>query len=172
MEFNKISDKLLAAIKAIVGHDAVISQHDGMEKYSHDETEDLIYYPEVVVKPASPEQVSALMRFCNENLIPVTPRGAGTGLSGGALAVKGGVLLAMERFDKILNIDVQNLQATVEPGVITELFMDAAAAKGLLYPVDPASKGSCFMGEMYPMVQADREWLNMALFVNISSIWR
>ncbi|MDB5018157.1 MAG: glycolate oxidase [Mucilaginibacter sp.] len=86
------------------------------------------------------------MKLCNENLIPVTPRGAGTGLSGGALPVMGGLLIAMERFTKILAIDEQNLQATVEPGVITEEFMDQVAAKGLLYPVDPASKGSCFIG--------------------------
>jgi glycolate oxidase len=146
MEFNKITGEILSAIKAIVGEDAVISQHEGMEKYSHDETEDLIYYPEVVVKPTSTQEVSDLMKLCNQHLIPVTPRGAGTGLSGGALPVKGGVLLAMERFNHILNIDEENLQATVEPGVITEVFMDTVAEKGLLYPVDPASKGSCFIG--------------------------
>ncbi|HEY9002637.1 MAG TPA: FAD-linked oxidase C-terminal domain-containing protein [Mucilaginibacter sp.] len=146
MEFNKISGELLSAIKAIVGDDAVITQHDGMEKYSHDETEDLTYYPEVVVKSKSAEEISALMKLCNKHLIPVTPRGAGTGLSGGALPIKGGVLLSMERFNQILNIDEENLQATVEPGVITEVFMDAVAEKGLLYPVDPASKGSCFIG--------------------------
>jgi len=146
MEFNKITGELLSAIKLIVGDDAVLTTHDGMEKYSHDETEDLHYYPEVVVKPKSPQEVSALMKLCNEHLIPVTPRGAGTGLSGGALPVKGGVLLAMERFNHILNIDEESLQATVEPGVITEDFMNAVAAKNLLYPVDPASKGSCFIG--------------------------
>ncbi|HTD98045.1 MAG TPA: FAD-linked oxidase C-terminal domain-containing protein [Mucilaginibacter sp.] len=146
MEFNKMTAELLSAIKAIVGEDAVITQHDDLQKYSHDETEDLSYYPEVAVKPQSTQEVSQLMKLCNEHLIPVTPRGAGTGLSGGALAIKGGVLLAMERFNHILNIDEHNLQATVEPGVITEQFMDAVAAKNLLYPVDPASKGSCFIG--------------------------
>jgi glycolate oxidase len=146
MEFNKITAELLSAINAIVGDDAVITQHENMEKYSHDETEDLTYYPEVVVKPGSPEQISALMKLCNRHLIPVTPRGAGTGLSGGALPVKGGVLLSMERFNQILNIDEGNLQATVEPGVITETFIDTVAEKSLLYPVDPASKGSCFIG--------------------------
>jgi glycolate oxidase len=146
MEFNKISAELLLAIKAIVGDDAVIAQHEGMEKYSHDETEDLTYYPEIVVKPKSIEETSALMKLCNQHSIPVTPRGAGTGLSGGALAIKGGVLLSMERFNQILNIDEENLQAMVEPGVITEVFMDKVAEKGLLYPVDPASKGSCFIG--------------------------
>ncbi len=146
MKFNKITEDLLSAIKLIVGEDAVITQHASMEKYSHDETEDLHYYPEVVVKPKSPQEVSDLMKLCDENLIPVTPRGAGTGLSGGALPVKGGLLMAMERFNKILDIDGENLQATVEPGVITEEFMEAVAAKNLFYPVDPASKGSCFIG--------------------------
>jgi len=146
MIYNKITPDILKLIVAIVGNDAVITEHADLEKYSHDETEDLSYYPEVVVKPSSPQQISQLLKLCNEHLIPVTPRGAGTGLSGGALAVNGGLLLSMERFNKILNIDEQNLQATVEPGVITEVFMDAVAEKGLLYPVDPASKGSCFIG--------------------------
>jgi glycolate oxidase len=146
MPYNKITDDILAAIKSIAGDDFVITKHSDLEKYSHDETEDLHYYPEVVVKPGSPQEVSALMQLCNTHLIPVTPRGAGTGLSGGALPVMGGLLIAMERFNKVLTIDEQNLQAVVEPGVITEEFMDQAAAKGLLYPVDPASKGSCFIG--------------------------
>jgi len=146
MDFNRITDELLLAINAIVGGDAVITQRESMEKYSHDETEDLTFYPEVVVKPKSAEEISALMKLCSQHQIPVTPRGAGTGLSGGALPVKGGVLLSMERFNQILNIDEDNLQAAVEPGVITEVFIDAVAEKGLLYPVDPASKGSCFIG--------------------------
>jgi len=146
MPYNKITGDIIAAIKLIVGEEAVITQHTDLEKYSHDETEDLHYYPEVVAKPKSVDEVSALMKFCNEHLIPVTPRGAGTGLSGGALPVFGGLLIAMERFNQILAIDEQNLQATVEPGVITEEFMNEVQAKGLLYPVDPASKGSCFIG--------------------------
>ncbi len=146
MSFNKITPDILTAITSIVGVGAVITNHDGLEKYSHDETEDLHYYPEVVAKPKTTQEVSALMQLCNENLIPVTPRGAGTGLSGGALPVMGGLLIAMERFNQVLDIDEENLQATVEPGVITEEFMNRVAEKGLLYPVDPASKGSCFIG--------------------------
>ncbi|MDB5086059.1 MAG: glycolate oxidase [Mucilaginibacter sp.] len=146
MTYNKITENILTAIKQIVGENAVITRHADLEKYSHDETEDLHFYPEVVAKPKSTQEVSALMKLCNENLIPVTPRGAGTGLSGGALPVMGGLLIAMERFNKVLQIDEQNLQATVEPGVITEEFMNQVAAKSLLYPVDPASKGSCFIG--------------------------
>src|ERR1700735_3700118 len=137
MPYNKITSDILSAIKSIVGEDAVITEHSSLEKYSHDETEDLHYYPEVVAKPKSVEEVSALMRLCNDHLIPVTPRGAGTGLSGGALPVMGGLLIAMERFNKVLAIDEQNLQATVEPGVITEEFMKQVEDKGLLYPVDP-----------------------------------
>jgi len=146
MAFNKITDDLLTAFTAIVGADQIITLRDDLEKYSHDETEDLRYYPEVVVKPNSPQQVSALLKICNDSLIPATPRGAGTGLSGGSLPVMGGLMISMERFNSILQIDEDNLQATVEPGVITEVFMNAVAEKGLLYPVDPASKGSCFIG--------------------------
>ncbi|WP_184549927.1 FAD-binding oxidoreductase [Mucilaginibacter sp. FT3.2] len=146
MEYNKITPVILDTITAIVGAGNVITQHSELEKYSHDETEDLVYYPEVVARPQTPEEVAALMKLCTENLIPVTPRGAGTGLSGGALAIKGGLLIAMERFNKVLAIDEANLQATVEPGVVTEEFMNQVAAKGLFYPVDPASKGSCFIG--------------------------
>nr|WP_294949718.1 FAD-linked oxidase C-terminal domain-containing protein [uncultured Mucilaginibacter sp.] len=146
MAFNKINAESLAAITAIVGADAVLTSEAVMGDYSHDETEDLVYYPEVVAKPKDTQEVAALMRFCNEHLIPVTPRGAGTGLAGGALAINGGLMISMERFNKVLDIDEQNLQATVEPGVITEVFMNTVAEKGLLYPVDPASKGSCFIG--------------------------
>lgn len=146
MEFNKINQEILASIKNIIGENGVIVNHAELEKYSHDETEDLTFYPDVAVKPKSPEEIAALMKLCNENLIPVTVRGGGTGLSGGALPIKGGLLISMERFDHILDIDEENLQATVEPGVITETFMDAVAKRGLLYPVDPASKGSCFIG--------------------------
>ncbi|PAW94528.1 FAD-binding oxidoreductase [Mucilaginibacter sp. MD40] len=146
MDFNKITENILTRIKAVAGDSAVVTAKEEIADYSHDETEDLIYYPEVVVKPQTVEHISALLKICIEALIPVTVRGAGTGLAGGALPVKGGLLISMERFNNIIEIDEQNLQATVEPGVITELFMNAVAEKGLLYPVDPASKGSCFIG--------------------------
>ncbi|MGI4750283.1 MAG: FAD-binding oxidoreductase [Janthinobacterium lividum] len=146
MNFNTINEALLAQIKTVVGPAAVFTDREDLEDYSHDETEDLRFFPQVLVKPQTPEQISELMKLANQHQIPVTPRGGGTGLSGGALPIKGGLLIAMEWFNKIIEIDERNLQATVEPGVITEVFMDAAAEKGLLYPVDPASKGSCFIG--------------------------
>jgi len=114
--------------------------------YGSDETEDLNFPPAIVLKPNTPEEVSAILSYCHENQIPVTPAGARTGLSGGALSDHGGVLISMEKFDKIIEIDEKNHQVTVEPGVITQVLQDAAKEKGLFYPPDPASKGSCFIG--------------------------
>lgn len=119
---------------------------EGMEKYTHDETEDLRYVPEVVVLPEHVDEVSALLAFCNAHRIPVTPRGAGTGLSGGSLARYGGVMVSLERMNRIVRVDEENLQAHVEAGAITQHLIDAVAEKGLLYPIDPASKGSSFIG--------------------------
>lgn len=146
MQFNKINKNILKQFAQIVGDDFVLIGEEQLKNYSHDYTEDLSFLPEVVLKPASTEEVSAIMKICNRELIPVTPRGAGTGLSGGALPVHGGVLLSMERFNKIINIDERNFQATVEPGVINQVFQEAVMERGLFYPPDPASKGSCFLG--------------------------
>lgn len=146
MKYTKINSSHLEKIKNIVGINYVFYDAVTLEKYSHDETEDLRYFPEVVVLPVTSEEVSALLKLCNQEKIPITPRGAGTGLSGGALPINKGVLLSMERFNKIIAIDERNLQATVEPGVITQVFQEAVQEKGLFYPPDPASKGSCFIG--------------------------
>jgi glycolate oxidase len=144
--YTKITPDILDQISAAAGPQNVFTDESSLSNYSHDETEDLRYYPEVVVKPADTAAVSALLKLCNEKHIPVTPRGGGTGLSGAALPIFGGVLLSMERFKSIISIDTANLQATVEPGVITEEFINAVGEQGLLYPVDPSSKGSCFIG--------------------------
>jgi glycolate oxidase len=146
MPFNAISEENLKRITDIVGKANVITEREQLGKYAHDETEDLVYYPQVAVTPQNSLQISELMKLCNDNMIAVTPRGAGTGLSGGALAIHKGLLISLEKLNAIIDIDVRNLQATLEPGVITEEFMTAVAQKGLLYPVDPSSKGSCFIG--------------------------
>lgn len=114
--------------------------------YGSDQTEDLMFMPSVVLRPSSVEEVSAILKIANRYRVPVTPRAGGTGLSGGALAVHGGILLSMERFNRIVEIDERNLQARVEPGVINQVFRDAVEEKGLFYPPDPASKGSCHLG--------------------------
>lgn len=132
--------------KRILGAEQVLIDDASLFSYGHDETENLSFPPEVVLKPRTSEEISEVLKICNAARIPVTPRGAGTGLSGGALPHLGGVLLSTERMNQILQIDEQNLQVTTEPGVITEVLQDAVKAKGLFYPPDPASKGSCFIG--------------------------
>ena len=119
---------------------------ESLLKYGHDETEDLSFPPHVVVFPISTDEVSEIMKFCYENNIPVTPSGARTGLSGGALPIFGGVVLSLEKMNKIIKIDEENFQVTTEPGVITEVLQETVKEKGLFYPPDPASKGSCFIG--------------------------
>jgi len=117
-----------------------------LKNYSHDETEQLFSLPSIVIKPRTADEISSIMRICNRNRIPVTPRGAGTGLSGAAIPQQGGVLISTERMNSILFIDEKNLQVTTEPGVITEVLQNTVKAKGLFYPPDPASRGSCFIG--------------------------
>lgn len=144
--YNKITPLIIAQFKTIVGEGNVVFDKESLTHYSHDETEDLSYLPEVILKPRTPQEIAEILKICNKEKIPVTPRGAGTGLSGGALPVYGGVVISMERFNEILEIDDRNLQATVEPGVINQVFQEAVIAKGLFYPPDPASWGSCFLG--------------------------
>jgi glycolate oxidase len=146
MPFTEVSLDLISRFKAIVGKSNVILEEEKRFDYSHDQTEDYSFLPDVVLRPSSPEEISKIMRLCNEFLIPVTPRGGGTGLSGGALPIHKGVVISMENFNRILAIDELNLQATVEPGVITEVFQNAVKERGLFYPPDPASRGSCFIG--------------------------
>jgi glycolate oxidase len=130
----------------MVNADDVLIDNDNLEKYGKDETEDLIFKPEVVVKPKTVSQISDIMKFANAHKISVTARGSGTGLSGGALPIHGGIIISMERFNNILQIDERNLQATVEPGVINYVFQEEVKKAGLFYPPDPASWGSCSLG--------------------------
>jgi glycolate oxidase len=132
--------------KKILGEKYVLIDDESLYNYSHDETEDLHFLPDVVLKPKTAEEISAIVKICNSNRIPVTPRGAGTGLSGGALPHLGGVLLSTERMNSILFIDERNLQVTTEPGVITEVLQSTLKEKRLFYPPDPSSRGSCFIG--------------------------
>ncbi|MDP4149111.1 MAG: FAD-linked oxidase C-terminal domain-containing protein [Bacteroidota bacterium] len=143
---NLVDAELVQQFRQIVGEAHVLLDTTSLDAYGHDETEELHYRPELVLKPRSAEEIAAVMRICNERRIPVTPRGAGTGLSGGALPQLGGVLISMERMNTILRIDEANLQVMTEPGVITEVLQDAVRQKGLFYPPDPSSRGSCFIG--------------------------
>lgn len=136
----------LAEFKNIAGDSYVFTDLESLNQYAHDETENLHFLPDIVIKPGTAAEISSIMKICNANRIPVTPRGAGTGLSGGALPQLGGVLISFERMNSILDIDERNLQVTVEPGVITEVLQNAVKEKGLFYPPDPSSRGSCFIG--------------------------
>jgi glycolate oxidase len=136
----------LETFKKIVGEAYVLADEENLLHYGHDETEQLSYPPEAVLRPRTTEEIAAILKICNQDRIPVTPRGAGTGLSGGALPHLGGVLLSTDRMNSILQIDERNLQVTTEPGVITEVLQNAVKEKGLFYPPDPSSRGSCFIG--------------------------
>lgn len=146
MPIPEITVDIISQFEAILGTVNVILDEEKRQEYAHDKTEDYSFLPSIVLKPGTTEEVSRVMKVCHEHRMPITARGAGTGLAGAALPTHHGVVLSMERFSKILNIDELNLQATVEPGVITEVFQNAVKEKGLFYPPDPASSGSCFLG--------------------------
>lgn len=130
----------------IVGQSFVFLDQETRNQYGHDETEDYVFPPSVVVKPGNAQEIAAILRLANEFKMPTTPIGAQTGLSGGALSIYEGIGLSMERLNKIIEVDEQNLQVTVEPAVITQVLREAVADKGLFYPVDPSSMGSCWIG--------------------------
>ncbi len=136
----------IEAFKKIVGDQFVFVDEESLKNYGHDETESLHFPPDIIIKPRTAEEISAILIICNKEKIPVTPRGAGTGLSGAALPHLGGVLLSTERMNTILHIDERNLQVTTEPGVITEVLQNTVKEKKLFYPPDPSSRGSCFIG--------------------------
>ena len=145
-KFHTLSPQQVAALEKLVGNTHVLVDRDALERYGSDETEDLCFPPAAVVKPGTVGEIQAVLRYAYAERIPVTPRGAGTGLSGGALAVHGGICLSTERLNRILEIDMQNLVGVVEPGVVTETFQNEVESRGLFYPPDPASRGSCFLG--------------------------
>lgn len=146
MPFKQIGPADIIFFKSVLGPSSVLIDEEQLLAGASDHTEDLQHLPEVVLQPATTEEVSRIMKYCHQQYIPVTPRGAGTGLSGGSLPLFGGVSLDMRRFNKILDIDTRNFQVTTEPGVITQVLQEAVQAQGLFYPPDPASKGSCFIG--------------------------
>jgi len=140
-----MNSRQLEELAAIVGPRNLHLEREEKLTFATDGT-DVIHLPEAVVEPDNREAVQELLRFANRELIPVTPRGAGSGLSGGALAVRGGILLSMLKFDRILEIDTVNQTATVEPGVINLHLQEAVAEQGLFYPPDPASRDTSCLG--------------------------
>lgn len=141
-----LSQEMIDQLEKVVGQSFLFLDEATRNHYGHDETEDYIFPPSVVLKPGTPEEISKILKIANHFHIPVTPIGGRTGLSGGALSIHKGIGLSMERFNKILTIDEKNLQVIVEPAVITQVLREAVAEKNLFYPPDPSSQGSCWIG--------------------------
>ena len=117
-----------------------------LRRMASDYTEDLVFMPDVVVEPQSTIEVQQVLKWAHAHDVPVTPAGAMTGLSGGALPVQGGISLSSCRMNRIVAIDELNHQVIVEPGVIVQELQEAVQEKSLFYAVDPASRGSCTIG--------------------------
>jgi len=149
VKYNSITPQIVDELKQIVGERNVIYDDiEAMEAYSHDEVAEKHYahMPDVVLKPASAEQISKIVKLANKYKIPVTPRGAGSGLSGGAVPICGGIVLSVEKMNKILEIDTQNLMAVVEPGVVTNEINNVVKEYGLYYAGYPMSVETCYVG--------------------------
>jgi len=147
--YNKLTNEIVEELKKIVGTNNVIyDDPDALEAYSHDEVAEKHYahMPEAVVKPSSAEEIARIMKLANKYKIPITPRGAGSGLSGGAVPVYGGIVLSVERMNRILEIDKENLVVVVEPGVVTNEINNAVKEYGLFYAGYPMSVETCYIG--------------------------
>jgi glycolate oxidase len=138
--------EVLRELQSTLGDDVVTLDEDIRRAYSRDETEDLCFLPDAVARPWSREQVSQILSVASRERTPVTPRGAGTGLSGGALPVRGGIVLSLERLDRIRRLDRANLLVETEAGVVTGTLQREVEAHGLFYPPDPASHDRCLIG--------------------------
>lgn len=140
-----LSDRILHNLRDIVGTDNVSNHTTDRITHSFDATQQQ-FLPEVVVHAVTSEQVRRIVCLANAEKIPILPRGAGSGFTGGSLPVRGGIVLVLTRMNRILEIDIDNLIAVVEPGVITGHLQKAVEALGLFYPPDPASKEFCTLG--------------------------
>jgi len=141
-----INKEHIDALRRIVGRTNVLDSIEQMTAYSYDGTNTWSHLPDVVVFPLNARQVSDVLKYAGEHSIPVTPRGGGTNVSGGSIAIKGGIVLCMVRMDRIIEINKTNLNATMEPGVVLQDFQTALAKEGLFFPPDPQSFAGCTMG--------------------------
>lgn len=146
MDYNKVDKKTISSLGQIVGEENIIVDKAALEDYAHDETPLYKSMPDLAVKPGSTEEVSKIMKLANANIIPVTPRSGGTSLSAGAVPIHGGIVLLLERMNKIKEIDKKNMMVIVEPGIITEQLGNELAKHGLFFPPDPVSLDTCMIG--------------------------
>jgi glycolate oxidase len=146
MPFNKVDQNITDILRAIVGPGGIDVDPEKLENFGHDETPLYHSTPEIVVHPADTDQVVRVMKLACAKMIPVTPRGGGTSLSGGAVPVHKGIVLALDRMNRIKEVDITNLMVVTEPGVITADLGKELARHGLFFPPDPVSLESCTIG--------------------------
>lgn len=139
-------EDLLYYLNGFLRPEQILFERADLDQYTADETGIYHSTPGVIVFPGNTAEVSAILKYCNTNRIPVTPRGAGTGLAGNASCAEGGVLMVFTRMDKILSIDAQNGCIVVQPGCIAEILRQEVQKTGWYYPVDPASSGTSLIG--------------------------
>ncbi|MGI6038450.1 MAG: FAD-binding oxidoreductase [Limnochordia bacterium] len=144
----EIYPRHVEALRAICGSDHVYTREEISSDYSHDELAYTEYYPDLLVEPGSTEEVARVLEYAYAHDLPVVPRGNGTGLCGGAVAIHGGIILSTARLNQILEIDEDNLMAVVQPGVILLDLQKTVEAKGLFYPPDPGEKSGTLGGNV------------------------
>jgi glycolate oxidase len=137
---------IISQLETIVGKESILIAKEDLATYSYDGTTTWTHPPDVVVMPTTTAQISEIMKLANENRIPVTPRGAGTNISGGSVPIQGGIVLCTTKMNRVLDINKANLTAMVEPGVVLQDFNTLLAKENLFYPPDPQSFLTCTMG--------------------------
>ncbi len=148
-EYNRITAELADKLKAVVGEKRFFCGEAVNADYSHDEMPIYgKYFPEVVCEVETTEEVSEIMKICSQNKIPVTPRGAGTGLVGGCVPLAGGVVVCTKRMNRILGYDMDNLVVHIQPGVLLQELAADALRHGLMYPPDPGEKTATVGGNV------------------------
>lgn len=148
MKYNPVTDEILAELREIVGDKNVMTDEAKIESYSHDETpaEQYGHMPEVVLTPNTAEEIAEVMKLANRELIPVTPSGARSGLSGGAIPEHGGIVISVENMDEVIEIDYDNLMMVLEPGVVTNSINEQLEESGLFFAGYPMSVMTCYLG--------------------------
>jgi glycolate oxidase len=147
-KYSKVTPEIKSKLEHIVGKENVSTTPEDIEKYSVDESPLEPHPPEIVVKPFSTEEVQGILKLANEFKVPVTPMGSRTGLSGASHPVFGGIALSLERMNRIIEIDEDNLMATVEPGVLISEVHEATEKLGLYYPPDPGQESGSIGGNI------------------------
>jgi glycolate oxidase len=148
--YGKVTPDIVARLKEIAGEkNVIVDDQEKLKEYGRDIMAlamGMVYLPEAVVKPGSTEEVAGIMKLANEHRIPVTPRAAGSGLAGAAIPLEGGILMSMERMNRILEIDPIDRVAVVEPGLITNELCQKVIEQGLMYAGYPMSTQTSFIG--------------------------